>query len=769
MVTEPAAEARTRFSLSSLEDKYTASAGRYYMTGIQALVRLCINQRRRDLASHRNTAGFVSGYRGSPLGPLDKEFWKAAGPLGEAHVRFQPGVNEELAATAVMGSQQLHLFPGARYDGVFSLWYGKAPGVDRCADAFRHGNFAGAGRDGGVLLIAGDDHGAYSSSLPNQSDLLFMHCFIPLVHPAGVQEFLDLGVHGWAMSRYSGCWIGFKALADTVESSAVVDVDPLRVRVRIPEDFELPEGGLNIRLPDTRFEQEARLTDYRLDAVRAYVRANGLNRVTLDSPFPRIGVVGVGKAWLDVLKALEDLGVDNAQAAQLGLRLFKVAVPWPLERESALRFARGLEEIVVVEEKRPLVEAQLKELLYALPEHARPRIVGKDIAPAERDFDRRLLLPEKLDFSPAEVALLLASRLGTQHGSEHLRARVAQIEAARAAAHAEAVALQRLPWYCSGCPHNTSTKVPEGSFALAGIGCHWMANWITAETTRTTVQMGGEGASWMGLAPFTDHPHMFVNLDDGTYYHSGLLAIRQAVAANLNITYKVLYNDAVAMTGGQPVDGPLSVPQMIAQLRAEGVARIVLVSDHPERYAQAPIADRDVAVFGRDHLDGVQRELREGKGVSVLIYEQTCATEKQRRRKRANVEVPLLQPVINEEVCEGCGDCGVASNCTAIVPVETDLGRKRAIDPTHCTQDLSCLGGFCPSFVLVEGGRRRGAPVRDLEREAQARLGALPEPRLPELSRPCTVLVAGIGGTGILTTSGILGVAAQLDGIGALV
>jgi indolepyruvate ferredoxin oxidoreductase len=769
MATATAAEARTRFSLSSLEDKYTAAAGRFYMTGVQALVRLCINQRRRDLASHRNTAGFVSGYRGSPLGPLDKEFWKAAGPLGEAHVRFQPGVNEELAATAVLGTQQLHLFPGARYDGVFSLWYGKAPGVDRCADAFRHGNFAGTGRHGGVLLMAGDDHGAYSSSLPNQSDLLFMHCFIPLVHPAGVQEFLDLGVHGWAMSRYSGCWIGFKALADTVESSAVVDVDPQRVRVHIPEDFALPEGGLNIRLPETRFEQEARLVDYRLDAVRAYVRANRLNRVTQDSPFPRIGIAGVGKAWLDVLKALEDLGIDGAQAAQLGVRLFKVAVPWPLERESALRFARGLEEIVVVEEKRPLVEAQLKELLYALPEHARPRIVGKDIAPADRDFDRRLLLPEKLDFSPADVALLLASRLGGQGGSERMRARVAQIQVARAAAHADAMDLQRLPWYCSGCPHNTSTKVPEGSFALAGIGCHWMANWITAETTRTTVQMGGEGATWMGLAPFTDHPHMFVNLGDGTYFHSGLLAIRQAVAANLNITYKVLYNDAVAMTGGQPVDGSLSVPQLIAQLRAEGVARIVLLADQPQRYAQAPLADREVPVLDRSQLDRVQRELREHQGVSVLIYEQTCATEKQRRRKRANIEAPLLQPVINEEVCEGCGDCGVASNCTAIVPVETDLGRKRAIDPTHCTQDLSCLDGFCPSFVLVEGGRRRGAPVRDLEHEAQARLGALPEPELPDLSRPRNVLVAGIGGTGILTTSGILGVAAQLDGIGALV
>ena len=768
MAHSPVSEARPRPSTTSLEDKYTAPAGRYYMTGIQALVRLCINQRQRDLAVQRNTAGFVSGYRGSPLGPLDKEFWKAATPLEAAHVRFQPGVNEELAATAVMGSQQLHLFPGARYDGVFSLWYGKSPGVDRCADVFKHGNFAGAAQHGGVLLIAGDDHAATSSSLPNQSDPLFMHCSIPLLHPSGAQEFLDLGVHGWEMSRYSGCWVGFKALADTVESSAVVEVDPMRVRVNVPVDFALPAVGHSIRLPDTRFDQEARLVDYRLDAVRAYVRANGLNRITLDSPFPRVGIIAVGKAYLDTLKALEDLGIGAADAARIGLRLFKVAVPWPLEREGILRFARGLEEIIVIEEKRPLVEAQLKELLYPLPEHARPRITGKDMAPADPHFDRRLLLHETLDLSPADVTLLLAARLRRLFESEPMRQRVARIEEALAAARRDAIALQRLPWYCSGCPHSSSTKVPEGSFALSGVGCHWMATWISGESTRTSVQMGGEGVSWMGIAPFTDHPHVFANLGDGTYFHSGLLAIRQAVAAKLSITYKLLYNDAVAMTGGQPVDGSLSVPQVIAQLRAEGVERIVVVTDEPERYEHAPLADRDVPVFGRERLDRVQRDLRSETGVSVLIYEQTCATEKQRRRKRGEMPAAPVRAVINEDVCEGCGECGVASNCTAIVPVETALGRKRAIDQTRCTQDLSCVTGFCPSFVTVEGGRKRQGAVRDLEQEAQARLGTLPEPALPELTRPYNLFITGIGGTGVLTASGILGVAAQLDGIGVV-
>ena len=768
MLFESHAERQLRLAAASLEDKYTLPTGRAYLTGIQALIRLCINRRLRDALEGRNTAGFVSGYRGSPLGPLDKELWKAAEHLQRAHLRFEPGINEELAATAVMGSQQTHLFPGARYDGVFALWYGKGPGVDRCADVFKHGNFAGSSRHGGVLLVAGDDHGAYSSSLPNQSEQLFQSCTIPVLNPAGVQDILDLGLHGFALSRYSGCWIGFKALADTVESATMADIDPMRACIQLPKDFALPPGGLNIRLPDSRFAQEARLFDHRLAAVRAYARANALNHIALDSPRARIGLIGTGKTWLDLRQALDELGIADAQAAEIGLRLFKVGMPWPLEPDTLLSFARGLEEIIVVEEKRPLIEAQLKEILYGLPQAERPRVLGKDIVPPDPGFDRRLLLSEKLDFSPAEVALLLAARLQGRFSSETLRRNVARIEERLAAAKRELIDLERQPWFCSGCPHNTSTRVPEGSFALAGIGCHWMANWIRPESTRTTTQMGGEGVTWVGLAPFTDTPHIFVNLGDGTYYHSGLLAIRQAIAAKASITYKLLYNDAVAMTGGQPVEGPLSVPIIIAQLRAEGVERIVLVTDDPKRYEHTPLADREVTVFHRDRLEHVQRELREYRGVSVLIYDQTCAAEKQRRRKRGEYPDPALRVVINEEVCEGCGDCGAASNCTALVPVETELGRKRAIDQSRCSKDTSCMNGFCPSFVTVEGGRLKKPAARDLEAEAARVFGALAQPELPSLNRPYRVLLTGIGGSGILTASGVLGIAAQLDGIGVV-
>ncbi|MFN0317423.1 MAG: indolepyruvate ferredoxin oxidoreductase family protein [Burkholderiales bacterium] len=744
----------------SLADKYTVSSGHAYMTGIQALVRLCINQRIRDVAAGLKTAGFVSGYRGSPLGPLDKEFWKAAEHLRKAHVRFQPAVNEELAATAVLGSQQLDMFPGARYDGVFALWYGKGPGVDRATDAFKHGNFAGSHHHGGVLVLAGDDHGAYSSSVAHQSDQLLMSCSIPVIHPAGVQEYLDLGILGWAMSRYSGLWIGMKAVADTVESSAVVDAGPHRVNIVLPGDFAMPAGGLNIRWPDTRFDQEARLVDHRLDAVRAFVRANRLNRVTLESPRARLGIIASGKSYLDVMKALSDLGITIEQAADIGLRIFKVGVPWPLEEQTLLAFARGLEEIIVVEEKRSFVEAQVKELLYPLRDTERPRITGKDMVPHEAGFDKYLLLSAKLDFSPAEVALLIASRISRFHSSARMQERVQFIKQRRCLS--AAIEQKRTPYYCSGCPHNTSTKVPQGSHALAGVGCHWMATDITPESTRTYSQMGGEGINWMGIAPFSATPHIFANLGDGTYFHSGLLAIRQAMAAKINITYKLLYNDAVAMTGGQPVDGTLSIPIIVAQLRAEGVQRIEILSEDPRRLESLA---NTVPIHHRDRLDAIQRVLREVEGVSVLIYDQTCATEKLRRRKRGKYPDPALRTVINEAVCEGCGDCGEQSNCTAIVPVETELGRKRAINQTLCNKDFSCVKGFCPSFVTVEGGQLKRGAAKQIVMPSRA----LPEPALPVLDRPYRLLLTGIGGTGVLTASAILGMAAQLDGKGVLV
>jgi indolepyruvate ferredoxin oxidoreductase len=587
---------------------------------------------------------------------------------------------------------------------------------------------------------------------------------MPVVHPASAQDILDLGIHGWAMSRFSGCWVGFKTVADTVEASALVDLDPLRVAVQLPEHFAMPANGVSIRHPDVRYEQEARMVDYKLPAVLAYVRANGLNPIVFDSPRARIGIIATGKAYYDVRKALEDLGIGEAQMQAIGLRLCKVGVSWPLDPEGMSAFAQGLEEIIVVEEKKPLIETQLKDLLYA--SSSRPRIVGKDVTPADPRLDRTLLLSEKLDLSPAHVALLIADRVRPVLWTETMRQRTAQIADRLAAAARETINLERLPWYCSGCPHNTSTRVPEGSVALAGIGCHWMAHWIFPESTRTTTQMGGEGATWVGVAPFTDRPHVFANLGDGTYFHSGSMAIRQAIAAGIDITYKILYNDAVAMTGGQPLDGTLPIPGLIAQLRAEGVQHIVLVTDHPERYEQQVL--RGVPVHHRTRLDHVQRELREIKGVSVLIYEQTCAAEKTRRRKRNEFPDPPMRMVINEEVCEGCGDCGVKSNCTAVVPVETELGRKRAIDQTRCTKDYSCVEGFCPSFVSVEGGKLRKSSAGNDRALPLDRIAALPDVQLPDLAHPYNILVTGIGGTGILTATAILGVAAQLDGKGVL-
>jgi indolepyruvate ferredoxin oxidoreductase len=760
---ETPAQRHLRLAAATLDDKFTAPGGHAFMTGIQALIRLLINQRMRDQAAGLRTAGFVSGYRGSPLGPLDKNLWKARAHLEAQHIRFQPGVNEELGATAVMGSQQLELFPGAQYQGVFGLWYGKGPGVDRCADVFKHGNYAGSARHGGVLVVAGDDHGAYSSTIPHQSEQLFISCAMPVLHPASPQDILDLGVHAWALSRFSGCWVGFKTVADTVEASALLDVDPQRVSVVLPEDFVMPPAGLGIRHPDVRFEQEARMVGYKLPAVLAYVRANDLNPIVFSPRRARIGIVATGKAWHDVRKALDDLGIDPAQMEAIGLRLCKVNVPWPLEPEGMAAFARGLDEIIVVEEKKPLIESQLKEQLYA--SGARPRVIGKDVAPADPAFDRRLLLSEKLDLTPSHVALLIADRVRPWFATERISQRVRDIETRLDAARRDQIDLDRLAWYCSGCPHNTSTRVPEGSVALAGIGCHWMAHWIYPESTRTTTQMGGEGATWAGVAPFTHGKHVFANLGDGTYFHSGSLAIRQAVGAGIDITYKILYNDAVAMTGGQPVDGSLPIPTLIAQLRAEGVQRIELVSDHPERYDAAALG---VPLHHRSELDQVQRELREVKGVSVLIYEQTCAAEKTRRRKRDAFPDPPIRLVINEAVCEGCGDCGEQSNCTALVPVETELGRKRAIDQTRCTKDYSCVQGFCPSFVSVEGGRLRKGRADNDRSLLDERLSTLPQPQLPALDRPCNVLITGIGGTGVLTTTAILGVAAQLDGIGVL-
>jgi indolepyruvate ferredoxin oxidoreductase len=754
----------------SLEDKYVSDHDRVYLTGIQALVRLALVQRRRDAAAGLNTAGFISGYRGSPLGGLDEALWKAKKHLEAHHVKFQPGINEELAATAVWGSQQVETLGESKYDGVFALWYGKGPGVDRCGDVFKHMNFAGTSKHGGVLLVAGDDHGAYSSSLPHQSDHLFAASMIPVLYPCNVQEYVELGLHGWAMSRFSGCAIGFKALSDTVESSASIEADPFRVKTLVPTDFVMPEGGLNFRLSNEPLglqarKQEALLQDYKIYAAMAYARLNKLNRTTIDSPNAKLGIIASGKSYMDVLEALEELGITEENAARIGVRLFKVSMPWPLEPDGVREFSKGLEEILVVEEKRQMVEYQLKEHLYNWHPDVRPRVIGKFDDQGEWVHPRgEWLLPAKADFSIAQIARVIAGRVSRFHQSDLIKARLTFLEAKEAVLKKAVSTPPRPAYYCSGCPHNTSTKVPQGSFALAGIGCHVMATAIYPEHTKTTCQMGGEGAAWIGQAPFSKLPHVFANLGDGTYFHSGHLAIRAALAANVNITYKILYNDAVAMTGGQPVDGQISVSLIAQQMAAEGVKRIAVVTEDLARYQDRAQLPEMVTIHDRKDMDAVQRELREIKGVSVLIYDQTCAAEKRRRRKKGEYPKATQRVFINEAVCEGCGDCGVQSNCTSILPVETEFGRKRAIDQSSCNQDYSCLKGFCPSFVTIEGG----APKSRASRQAlPAQLETLPTVAVAELNKATyNILITGIGGTGVITIGALLGMAAHLEGKG---
>ena len=744
----------------TLDDKYALEQGQVYLTGTQALVRLPMMQRQRDAAAGLNTACFVSGYRGSPLGGLDQALWSAHPILERNHIRFQPAINEELGATSVWGSQQVGLFSHAKFDGVFALWYGKGPGVDRSGDALKHGNAAGSAAHGGVLLLAGDDHTCKSSTLPHQSEYAFMDAAIPVLNPSGVQEILDLGLYGWAMSRYSGCWIAFKTIAETVDSSASVEVGPERISLAMPEDFEMPLGGLNIRWPDQPLEQEYRLHKYKLYAALAFARANRLDRIVIDSPRPRFGIVTTGKSYLDVRQALDDLGIDEAHAAEIGFRLYKVAMSWPLEREGMRDFAEGLEEILVVEEKRAVIENQFKEQLYNWREDVRPRVIGKF------DENRNWILPSNGELTPAQIARVIAQRIARFHTSPKIDERLAFLEAKeRQLQSGTVVPFSRTPYFCSGCPHNTSTKVPEGSRALAGIGCHYLAQFMD-RSTATFTQMGGEGTPWIGQAPFTETQHIFANLGDGTYTHSGVLAIRAAVAAKVNITYKLLFNDAVAMTGGQPIDGGLTVPVLTRQLAAEGVQRIVVVTDEPNKYPPGVDFAAGVTVRHRDELDGVQRELRDISGVTAIVYDQTCAAEKRRRRKRGRFPDPAKRVFINDLVCEGCGDCSKTSNCLSVVPLETEFGRKRAIDQSSCNKDYSCVEGFCPSFVTVHGGALKKRKAGDLGEEA---LPPLSEPAPPALDEPYGLLITGVGGTGVVTIGALLGMAAHLEQKGCTV
>jgi indolepyruvate ferredoxin oxidoreductase len=747
----------------SLDDKYTLPSGRIYLNGVQALVRLPIMQVQRDAAAGLKTGGFISGYRGSPLGAYDNALWAAKRFLERSRIKFQPGVNEDLAATAIWGSQQVTLYEGATVDGVFGIWYGKGPGVDRSTDALKHANAAGTSKHGGVLLLAGDDHGCQSSTLAHQSEQVLIAAMIPVINPANVQEYLDFGLIGIAMSRYSGCWVGFKTIAEAVESSASVSVDPGRVTIATPGDHALPPDGLNIRWPDTALDQERRLHGPKMDAVLAFARTNRLDRIIFDPPKARLGIAATGKAYLDVRQALDDLGIHAAKAASLGIRLYKIGLSWPLEPHGARDFAAGLEEILVVEEKRPLIEDQLVKLLYHLDAGQRPRIIGK------RDESGRFLMPTEGELTPTMVARVVAERLGRLNGEmPELDQRMARLDGLERILATPSPYQTRTPYFCSGCPHNTSTRVPEGSRAMAGIGCHTLAIFIPQRRTMTYSHMGGEGASWIGQAPFTSEKHVFQNLGDGTYFHSGLLAIRAAAAAGVNITYKILYNDAVAMTGGQPVDGQLSVPEITRQVAAEGARQVVIVTDEPDKYPLGTDFASGVTIRHRDELDAVQRELREVAGLTILIYDQTCAAEKRRRRKRGTFPDPPKRVVINDAVCEGCGDCSDKSNCVSVKPLETELGRKRTIDQSNCNKDFSCLKGFCPSFVTVHGGSLRKAS-RKIAAVAVDPFAALPPPAPAPLAQPYGILVTGIGGTGVITIGALLGMAAHLEGKGCTV
>ncbi len=742
----------------SLDDKYTLRKGHAFMTGIQSLVRLPMVQRELDLKAGLNTAGYISGYRGSPLGGYDQQLEQNTKLLDEFHVKFQPGVNEDLAATALWGTQQSGLGGEGKYDGVFGIWYGKGPGVDRSGDVLRHANYAGTSKFGGVLALMGDDHTAESSTVCNQSEFAMVDALIPVLNPSGVQEVFDFGIYGWALSRFSGCWVGLKCLHDTVEATASIDVDVERLKVVIPDDYNFPEDGLNIRFPDTPHAQDQRMHEYKMDAVRAFCRANKLDRTIWQGGRAKIGVVTVGKSYLDTRLAFEELGIDETEAERLGVRLYKVAMPWPLELEGILEFAEGLDLIIVVEEKRALIEPQIKEMLYDASQ--RPQVIGKLDETGEALFRTAGAL------DPNHIAATIGRRILNFRGDADLKNHLHEMESRLDTSLLPQESMVRLPYFCSGCPHNTSTVVPEGSIAMAGIGCHYMVQWMDRNTLGFT-HMGAEGANWVGQSPFSTRKHIFQNIGDGTYFHSGIMAIRAAVSSGINITYKILYNDAVAMTGGQGFDGPMSVQSIIQQMFAEGAKQVTVVSDDPDKFTQSSGIPPNVKVYDRKELDFVQREMREIVGVTVLIYEQVCAAEKRRRRKRGMIPDPPRRIFINDDVCEGCGDCGVKSNCVSVLPLETQFGRKRVIDQSACNKDYSCVNGLCPSFVSVVGGKmRKNSPSVN----TNGTWSSLPDPVLPQINGTYNIVLTGVGGTGLVTIGALLGMAAHIEnrGVGIL-
>ena len=734
---------------TSLNDKFDLGKSQVLMNGTQALVRLMLMQKARDKAAGLNTAGYVTGYRGSPLGAVDFQMTRASKPLAESDVKFEEGLNEDLAATALWGAQQAELRGEGRYDGVFGLWYGKGPGVDRTGDVMRHANMAGTSQHGGVVMAMGDDHTGESSTVLHQSEFALIDSYMPIVSPAGVQEMMDYGLYAYALSRFAGVWVGLKTMKDTVEVTSVVNGDPHRLEFVTPE-YDMPEGGLNIRLVDDRYQQEARLLDHKRHAAEAFSHANKLDKEVWGKKDAKIGFVAAGKNWLDLVHALSLLNIDEAEAERIGLSTYKVGQVWPMDMKGFNAWADGLDLIVVVEEKRKLIEVQIKEALF--DDRRGRRVYG------ERREGREMF-PVRGALEPMMIAEHLGAILQDEGcGSAGLKAGMAALDEARRADNAPELAA-RLPYFCSGCPHNSSTKVPDGSRAYAGIGCHFMVQWMDRDTLGFT-HMGGEGANWIGEAPFSTREHVFQNIGDGTYNHSGIQAIRAAVAAGTTMTYKILYNDAVAMTGGQGNDGGLDAPRIAREVAAMGVKNLAIVYDSKEDVDAADFPS-GLAMHERANLQSVQEDFAQKSGVSVILYIQTCAAEKRRRRKRGLFPDPDKRVFINPDVCEGCGDCGVQSNCVSIVPHETELGRKRAIDQSSCNKDFSCIKGFCPSFVTVEGGTPRKAATAELV------LPDLPLPELPKIKGTHNVVITGVGGTGVVTIGALLAQAAQLDGKGA--
>jgi indolepyruvate ferredoxin oxidoreductase len=752
-LVEHPVEAHALRSLASLDERLNLAQGSAFLTGAQALIVVLLMQRERDRLAGMSTGGYISGYRGSPLGTFDQALWAAAQRLKAAGIVFDPGVNEDLAATAVWGTQQLDALGPANVDGVFAMWYGKGPGVDRSGDPFKHANYTGTHPRGGVLAVLGDDHPGKSSTVAHQSEQAMAANSIPVLYPSNVEDIVRFGLLGFALSRYAGCWASLKVVNETIEQTATVDIDPQAQHIALPDPADLlPPEGVHYRGAFTPARDETILMHHRLPLVLRFARANRIDQCTMGDESARFGLVSAGKAYQDTRQALSYLGIDDARACLLGLALYKVGMVWPLEPLALKEFATGKAELFFIEEKAAFVERQAAAVLYN--EAARPRIVGK------YNEHGAALVPLEKQLEPQDLALAIAGRLRAAGlADEALEARVALL----APRHSGVIALagqdSRPPYFCSGCPHNTSTNVPEGSFALAGIGCHTMAMFYKPRTL-LSVQMGGEGMNWSGLHHFSKTRHVFQNLGDGTYYHSGLMALRGAVASKANITYKILYNDAVAMTGGQPVDGPISVSGVARQVLGEGVKQVVLVSDNPDLHRSDAAMPKEVTIRHRNDLDAVQRELREVAGCTVLIYEQTCAAEKRRRRKRKIMVDPPKRLFINQAVCEGCGDCSAQSGCISVEPVETALGRKRAINQSSCNKDYRCAEGFCPSFVTVSSGSLRRPARGDI---SEALLQNIPVPPVRPVADGFSVMVAGIGGTGVITVSAVLAMAAHLE------